>query len=103
MGTFFAVALQIYIAYGFKRKWVAGAAVASAWAVSREIAQAGCRWIKITATGCVTTCHGGRACWQRLGPWLDWALPCAGGDNNCCAGGQGQQFSGKIVRSFGRY
>lgn len=61
--------------------WPAGACVASAWAVAREITQAEYRWID--AFG-----HGLRAnmpwwagvdyrVWLQTDPWLDWLVPCA--------------------------
>jgi hypothetical protein len=63
------------------RSWGAGAAVASAWAISREITQAEYRWIELFG-------HGLRAdmpwwgrfdvrVWQHADPWLDWIVPSA--------------------------
>jgi hypothetical protein len=62
------------------RSWGAGAAVASAWAISREITQAEYRWIEQFG-------HGLRAnmpwwggldarVWGYADPWLDWIVPC---------------------------
>lgn len=63
------------------RSWGAGAAVAAAWAISREITQAEYRWIEHFG-------HGLRAnmpwwgrfdvrVWDYPDPWLDWIAPCA--------------------------
>ena len=61
------------------RSWAAGAAVASAWAISREITQAEYRWIEQFGSGLRANMPwwGGLdpAVWQRLDPWLDWLLP----------------------------
>jgi hypothetical protein len=73
-----AVVLQL-LAGRLCRNWFAGAAVASAWAISREITQAEYRWIE--AYG-----HGLRAnmpwfgrfdprVWQHADPWVDWLVP----------------------------
>ena len=76
----FAVVLQMCIAYVF-RSWAAGAATASSWVVSREIAQAEYRWIEHYGDGLRANMPwwGGLdyRVWQRLDPWLDWVLPCA--------------------------
>ena len=63
------------------RSWGAGAAVASAWAIAREVTQAEYRWIEHLG-------HGLRAnmpwwggfdirVWQHPDPWLDWMAPSA--------------------------
>ena len=61
------------------RSWAAGAAAASAWAISREITQAEYRWIEQFGSGLRANMPwwGGLdpAVWQRLDPWLDWLLP----------------------------
>ena len=61
------------------RSWAAGAAVASAWAISREITQAEYRWIEQFGSGLRANMPwwGGLdpAVWQRLDPWLDWMIP----------------------------
>ena len=75
-----AIALQVGV-YLALRNWWAGAAVASAWAISREITQAEYRWIELFG-------HGLRAnmpwwgrfdirVWQHADPWLDWIAPSA--------------------------
>lgn len=75
----FAVGLQILVARAF-HSWAAGAAVASAWAIAREIAQAEYRWIERYGDGSRANMPwwGGLdyRVWQRLDPWLDWVLPC---------------------------
>ena len=57
----------------------AGALVASAWAVSRELTQAEYRWIELYGGGLRANMPwwGGLdpRVWQRLDPWLDWVLP----------------------------
>lgn len=59
--------------------WVAGALVASAWAISREVTQAEYRWIELYGSGLRANMPwwGGLdpRVWQRLDPWLDWILP----------------------------
>lgn len=61
--------------------WFAGALVASAWAISREITQAEYRWIEIYGRGLRSNMPwwGGfdLRVWNRLDPWLDWLLPTA--------------------------
>ena len=61
--------------------WLAGALVASAWAISREITQAEYRWIEIYGRGLRSNMPwwGGfdLRVWNRLDPWLDWLLPTA--------------------------
>ena len=73
-----AILMQIAVAYAL-RSWAAGAAVASAWAVSREITQAEYRWIEQFGSGLRANMPrwGGfdPAVWQRLDPWLDWMIP----------------------------
>jgi len=59
--------------------WMAGALVASAWAISREVTQAEYRWIELFGSGLRANMPwwGGLdpRVWQRLDPWLDWILP----------------------------
>ncbi len=75
----FAVALQLCIAYVWGN-WGAAAAVASTWAIAREIAQAEYRWIEHHGDGLRANMPwwGGLdyRVWQHLDPWLDWVLPC---------------------------
>lgn len=73
-----AILAQLAIAVAL-RSWAAGAAVASAWALSREITQAEYRWIEQFGSGLRANMPwwGGLdpAVWQRLDPWLDWMIP----------------------------
>lgn len=73
-----AILIQTAVALPL-RSWAAGAAVASAWAISREITQAEYRWIEQFGSGLRANMPwwGGfdPAVWQRLDPWLDWLLP----------------------------
>ncbi|HEX6409280.1 MAG TPA: hypothetical protein VFZ88_01670 [Sphingomicrobium sp.] len=73
-----AILMQFAIAAAL-RSWAAGAAVASAWALSREITQAEYRWIEQFGSGLRANMPwwGGfdPAVWQRLDPWLDWMIP----------------------------
>src|SRR5689334_14828613 len=59
--------------------WMAGALVASAWAISREITQAEYRWIEAYGSGLRANIPwwGGLdpRVWQRPDPWLDWIAP----------------------------
>lgn len=61
------------------RTWTAGAAAASAWAISREITQAEYRWIEQFGGGLRANMPwwGGLdlQVWQKLDPWLDWIVP----------------------------
>lgn len=61
--------------------WLAGAAAASAWAISREITQAEYRWIEAYGSGLRANMPwwGGLdpRVWQRMDPWLDWLAPTA--------------------------
>ena len=61
------------------RSWLAGALVASAWSVSREIAQAEYRWVERFGGGLRANMPwwGGidPAVWQKIDPWLDWLMP----------------------------
>ena len=77
---FLAILLQLATVLLW-RSWGAGAAVASAWAIAREVTQAEYRWIEQFG-------HGLRAnmpwwggfdmrVWQHADPWLDWMAPCA--------------------------
>jgi hypothetical protein len=73
-----AIVMQIAVAMAL-RSWAAGAAVASAWAISREITQAEYRWIEQFGSGLRANMPwwGGfdPAVWQRPDPWLDWLIP----------------------------
>ena len=73
-----AIALQLLVVWA-TRSWWAGAIVAAAWAISRELTQAEYRWIEHHG-------HGLRAnmpwwggfdpiVWQKVDPWLDWLIP----------------------------
>ena len=77
---FLALSIQAGL-FAILRSWSAGAAVACAWAISREITQAEYRWIEQFG-------HGRRVnmpwwggldpkVWQNADPWLDWIIPCA--------------------------
>ena len=59
--------------------WVAGAAAASAWFISREISQAEYRWIEEFGAGLRANMPWwGRfdaRVWQHADPWLDWIVP----------------------------
>jgi hypothetical protein len=73
-----AVVLQLLVVR-LCGSWPAGALVASAWAISREITQAEYRWIEIYGGGLRSNMPWwGRfdlRIWSRLDPWLDWLLP----------------------------
>ena len=73
-----AIVTQIAVAMAL-RSWAAGGAVASAWAISREITQAEYRWIEQFGSGLRANMPwwGGfdPAVWHRIDPWLDWFLP----------------------------
>lgn len=76
-----AIALLIQIAAVLVvRDWFAGAAVASAWTISRELTQAEYRWIELYGGGL----RANMPWWGGLDSrvWhfdalLDWVLPCA--------------------------
>ena len=73
-----AVFIQSIVAIP-SRSWVAGAAAASAWAISREITQAEYRWIEHYGGGLRANMPwwGGfdQRVWQYADPWLDWLIP----------------------------
>lgn len=73
-----AVLIQLPVAFLF-RSWLAGAAAATAWSVSREITQAEYRWIELYGRGLRENMPwwGGFdiRVWQKVDPWLDWVLP----------------------------
>jgi hypothetical protein len=73
-----SVLLQL-LAVRLCKSWIAGALVASAWAISREITQAEYRWIELYGSGLRANMPwwGGLdlRVWQRPDPWLDWLLP----------------------------
>lgn len=73
-----AIALQLAVFLAF-RSWWAGAAVASAWAISREITQAEYRWIENYGSGLRANMPwwGGMdpKVWGYADPWLDWMVP----------------------------
>lgn len=60
--------------------WISGTIAASAWFLSREIAQAEYRWIEQFGSGLRANMPwwGGfdLRVWQKVDPWLDWLLPC---------------------------
>jgi hypothetical protein len=61
------------------RDWWAGAAVAAAWAISREITQAEYRWIEHFGSGLRANMPwwGGfdPKVWSYTDPWFDWIVP----------------------------
>ncbi len=63
------------------RSWYAGAAVASALSISREVTQAEYRWIEQYGAGLRANMPwwGGLdlRVWQYADPWLDWIVPTA--------------------------
>ena len=73
-----AIALQLAVFFVLKNWW-AGAAVASAWAISREITQAEYRWIETYGSGLRASMPwwGGAdpKVWGYADPWLDWIVP----------------------------
>ena len=73
-----AVMIQLIVAIPC-RSLLAGAAAASAWAVSREITQAEYRWIEHYGEGLRANMPwwGGldQRVWQYPDPWLDWFIP----------------------------
>jgi hypothetical protein len=75
-----AVVLQLLVVR-LCGSWFAGALVASAWAISREITQAEYRWIEIYGSGLRANMPWwGRfdlRVWNRFDPWLDWLMPTA--------------------------
>ena len=76
------LALLIQVGVGlWLRDLRAGAAAAVAWSVAREIAQAEYRWIEQFGGGLRANMPwwGGLdpSVWQKLDPWLDWAVPSA--------------------------
>ena len=75
-----AIALLIQMAVALPtRSWPAGAAAASAWAISRELTQAEYRWIEQFGDGLRANMPwwGGfdLRVWQSIDPWLDWIVP----------------------------
>ena len=82
MGLIAHVALALVIQFlvaRLCRSWAAGAATASAWAISREITQAEYRWIEAFGAGLRANMPlwGGFdvRVWQRVDPWADWLVP----------------------------
>ena len=73
-----AILLQL-LAVRLTGNWLAGAAAAGAWAISREITQAEYRWIEQFGGGLRANMPwwGGLdpAVWQKVDPWLDWIVP----------------------------
>ncbi len=73
-----AILIQVPVAM-FTRSWVAGAAAAFAWSLSREITQAEYRWIEHLGSGLRANMPwwGGLdlRVWQYVDPWLDWLVP----------------------------
>src|SRR5690348_4063049 len=75
---FLALFLQL-LTRRLSGSWMAGALVATAWVVSREVTQAEYRWIELYGSGLRANMPwwGGLdpRVWERLDPWLDWILP----------------------------
>ena len=75
-----AIAIQIAGRFVLK-SWAAGAAVAIAWALAREITQAEYRWIEAYGAGLRANMPwwGGLdpAVWRKPDAWLDWIVPSA--------------------------
>jgi len=73
-----AVSLQL-LTRRLTGSWMAGALVATAWAVSREVTQAEYRWIEVYGGGLRANMPwwGGLdlRVWEQPDPWLDWMLP----------------------------
>jgi len=73
-----AVLIQLLIAR-LCGSWMAGAAAASAWAISREVTQAEYRWIELYGGGRRANLPwwGGfdMRVWLKIDPWLDWLVP----------------------------
>jgi hypothetical protein len=73
-----ALALQLAV-FLLLKNWWAGAAAASAWAISREITQAEYRWIETYGSGVRANMPwwGGLdpKVWGYADPWLDWIVP----------------------------
>lgn len=59
--------------------WVAGAAAACTWFMSRELTQAEYRWIEQFGAGLRANMPwwGGfdPRVWQKTDPWVDWIVP----------------------------
>jgi hypothetical protein len=79
IGHLILAALMQLVVVWLRANWLAGALVASAWAISREIAQAEYRWIEHLGGGQRANMPwwGGfdLRVWQTPDPWLDWLLP----------------------------
>lgn len=73
-----AILIQLIVRF-ISGSWIAGAAAAFAWFVSREIAQAEYRWIEQFGGGLRANMPwwGGLdlRVWQKADPWLDWIVP----------------------------
>jgi hypothetical protein len=73
-----ATLMQLFVVW-LCANWLAGALVASAWAISREITQAEYRWIELFGGGlrAKVPWWGGLdpRVWQTPDPWFDWLLP----------------------------
>ncbi len=73
-----AVLVQLAVVL-LSRSWIAGAAAACAWSISREITQAEYRWIEQYGAGLRANMPwwGGLDYrgWQYPDPWIDWLLP----------------------------
>ena len=73
-----AIALQLAV-FRVLKNWWAGAAVASAWSISREVTQAEYRWIETYGSGLRANMPwwGGLdpKVWGYADPWLDWIVP----------------------------
>ena len=75
-----AVLIQLLVV-AIWHSWGAGALAGSAWAIARELTQAEYRWIEQFGGGLRANMPwwGGLdpSVWQKLDPWLDWAVPSA--------------------------
>ena len=74
-----AVITQLAV-FALLKSCLAGALVASAWSISREITQAEYRWIEHYGAGLRANMPwwGGldHRVWGYPDPWLDWLVPC---------------------------
>lgn len=79
LGHLVIAALMQLLVVWLGASWLAGALVASAWTVSREVTQAEYRWIEHYGGGVRANMPwwGGfdLRVWQTPDPWLDWLLP----------------------------
>jgi hypothetical protein len=75
-----AVLIQLVVRF-ISGSWIAGAAAACAWFISRELAQAEYRWIEQFGAGLRANMPwwGGfdLRVWPKADQWLDWIVPSA--------------------------